>query len=122
MKKIILIIEDDSVLAEGLEILLKDEGYEVFTESDGRGILKKFSGYTPDLLLVDYRLPYTDGGVIIRKLKSQKDTKNIPMILMSASQHNMQSIAKDVGANAFFVKPFSIDDLMKTIHVLLQKT
>ncbi len=102
MKKSILIIEDDQSLLEGLQIILEDEGYIVRGYENGDEIEKKALAYTPSLIIVDYRLPKSNGAVIVKKLKKNKRTKQIPIFMMSASQQNMPTIAREAGAEAFF--------------------
>lgn len=114
MKKNILIIEDDSSFAQGLQIILQDEGYNVSILEDDRSLGRNLNRDIPDLVLVDYRLPGKDGIFITRKLKTKKTTKKIPVIMMSASQ-NMNELARQAGAYAFLSKPFEIVELLDII-------
>jgi DNA-binding response OmpR family regulator len=119
MSKKILLIEDDSALAEGLQIILEDEGYNVLPMSDGEALMPSVAQYQPDLILMDFRLPGKDGGELTRSLKETNDTKHIPVVMMSANQQNLREISESVGANAFLLKPFEMDELLNTIEVEL---
>lgn len=113
--KKVLLIEDDSSLAEGLQIILKDEGYDVLYKPDGRALLATVRTYKPSIVLMDFRLPGKDGSALTKSIKSSPDTQNIPVIIMSAHQQNLRIVSKEIGANAFLLKPFEIEDLLTVI-------
>lgn len=82
----------------------------------GSEIFKCVEDYDkPDAILLDMWLSEEDGRDICRKLKNNENTKNIPVIIMSASR-GLESTALESGANAFIAKPFEIDDIVNTIH------
>jgi two-component system phosphate regulon response regulator PhoB len=116
MNKQIIIIEDDESLAEGLNLILQDEGFDTFVSRDGRDIETKIQQKAPDLFVIDYRLPNEDGVTIIKRLRSKEETKEVPIIMMSASQTNTPQIAIEAGADAFLSKPFDVDDLLLIVH------
>ncbi len=116
MKKI-LIIDDDTALIEGLQIILEDEGYSVVAVTDCQSMLDVVSvtsKQAPQLIMLDFRLPFKDGGEVAKDLKRDKQTKKIPIIMMSAS-HNTKMIAEEVGADDFLEKPFDMDDVLRCI-------
>lgn len=116
MSKQIIIIEDDESLAEGLNLILQDEGFDTFVSSDGRDLEAKIQQRSPDLFVIDYRLPHEDGVTITKQLRSRKETKETPIIMMSASQTNTPKIAIEAGADAFLSKPFDVNDLLLIVH------
>ena len=112
MKKI-LIVDNEECILEALGFILNDAGYKVETCLE-IGILKVKKS-SPDLILLDMRLSGKNGGEIARKLKSDKGTKRIPVILISASTINAEMIKK-YGADDYIQKPFDIDFLLKKVE------
>ncbi len=112
--KKILIADDDTAIVDALLLLFNDKGFEV--ESTVRGDrVQQMVQNQPDLLLLDVKMPDKDGRQICRALKQEKDTKNIPVIMISANKDTEKS-AKDAGANDFLEKPFEIQDLMDKVE------
>lgn len=120
MTKRILIVDDDIAITESLTYFFEDAGYVVETCRDGGFVYKKFNGGKPDIILLDYLLPGENGEDITKKLKSKRDTKNIPIIIMSAS-HNIKNHAAKAGADAFIPKPYDVYDLMHIVKTHLTK-
>lgn len=114
MSKKILLVDDDKTILEAVHILLTGEGYDVKVISDGRFIENEIEKEFPNLILLDYRLPGKDGWLITKELKKNKNTKSIPVIMISAD-NTVKKVAKDVGVDAFLAKPFDIDNLIKLI-------
>ena len=108
-KKKVYIADDDPDILEVLTIILESKGYQVITSPDGRS-LSKLEDF-PDLILLDVRMSGSDGSEICRALKSQDETKNIPVVLISANR-NLSEIAKECGANDVINKPFDIKDIV----------
>ena len=108
MNKNIILIEDDEAFSEALRVNLQIEGFDVVALPDGKSIRKYILEHYPALMVIDYRLPGKNGADIIKEIKKNDETKKIPVILMSASQKNMQQVAKNIGAEVFLGKPFEI--------------
>ena len=111
-----MIADDDPGIVDAVEMLLEFEGYEVRSTVDGATVLD-MKDELPDLLLLDIWMSGEDGRDICRKLKSINETKNIPVIMMSASRDIRES-AMAAGANDFLAKPFEMDELLKKIEGL----
>src|ERR1700694_3982739 len=114
--KKILVVDDDLDILDALKFTLEDEGYDVTTTEKGEYAenLRDSNGGLPDVIILDVLLSGKDGRTICQKLKSQEDTKHIPIIKVSAHPSAKQS-AKAVGADDFLAKPFEIDDLLKKV-------
>ena len=113
MKKKILIIDDDPSILDILKIVFERAGYEVRMESDGQHILdNEFE--IPDIILLDRFLSGIDGLDICRHLKSNIFSKNIPVIMVSASP-DIETTAREAGADRFIEKPFEIAEILKCI-------
>ncbi len=115
MKKKILVAEDDKAIIDVVTIILENEGYEVFTADQEAVIHATIKQYKPDLILLDIWLYGEDGGQIARNIKTKSETKDIPIILMSASNET-EKITKEAKADDFLLKPFNIDDLLHTVR------
>lgn len=117
--KKIMIADDDPGIVDAIEMLLEFEGYNVSSTVDGSTVLD-MRDELPDLLLLDIWMSGDDGRDICRKLKSIPATKNIPVIMISASRDIEQS-ARDAGADDFIAKPFEMNALLQKVESLLQR-
>lgn len=107
----ILIIDDDPDILEVLQLTLQMEGFETRTNRRGEEIFNEVQSFKPDVILLDILLSGSDGRVLCKQLKSDNETKNIPIILISAFSNGKDSITR-AGANDFIPKPFDIEDLL----------
>lgn len=119
VQKKILVADDDPGILDAIEMMLEFEGYQVSSTSDGSTILDIKDNY-PDLLLLDVWMSGQDGRVICKELKRRKSTKNIPVILVSAST-DLKKSARESGADDFLEKPFSMTDLLNKIALHLKQ-
>jgi len=117
-QKKIMIADDDPGIVDAVEMILEFEGYEVTSTVDGTTVLD-MKHELPDLLLLDIWMSGEDGRDICKKLKSMDITKNIPVIMISASRDIKQS-AIDAGADDFLAKPFEMTELIKKIKNLIK--
>jgi len=121
-KRNVLVIEDDSAIAEVLEYNLEREGYDVERSSDGRDGLRLARSLTPDLVILDLMLPGIDGIEICRELRADKSTRHIPILMLTAkSEETDQIIGFSVGADDYVTKPFSVKVLMQRVRVLMSR-
>jgi DNA-binding response OmpR family regulator len=120
---LILVVDDDPDIVDALRFMLEDEGFDVQTTDKAAYAesLHDGNGRLPDLIILDVLLSGADGRAICRKLKSQDDTKHIPILMISAHPNAEQSV-KDVGADAFVAKPFGVDELLSIMNGLLNRT
>lgn len=118
--KKIMIADDDPGIVDAIEMLLEFEGYEVTSTVDGSTVLD-MKDELPDLLLLDIWMSGEDGRDICKKLKQLESTKNIPVIMISASR-DVEDSAIAAGANDFLAKPFEMDELLKKISLLVSGT
>jgi len=111
--KKIMIADDDPGIVDAIEMLLEFEGYQVRSTVNGATVLD-MKDELPDLLLLDIWMSGEDGRDICKKLKKEDTTKNIPVIMISASKDIKES-AMAAGADDFLAKPFEINDLLNKI-------
>jgi DNA-binding response OmpR family regulator len=118
--KKIMIADDDPGIVDAVEMLLEFEGYEVTSTIDGSTVLN-MTDELPDLLLLDIWMSGEDGRDICKKLKQLESTKNIPVIMISASR-DIKDSAIAAGADDFLAKPFEMNELLKKISLLVSDT
>lgn len=114
----ILVVDDDTDILSVMEILLSMKGFEVQVTSKGENALPKTESFKPDLILLDVLISGHDGRVICKQLKSNKETRHIPVIMFSAHPGAAASIG-EYGANDFIAKPFDVNNLMKKVNAQL---
>lgn len=115
----ILVIDDDPDILSVLEILLSRKGYKVEVSAKGDNTVHKVRAFHPDLVLLDVLISGHDGRTICKELKSKEDTRNIPVIMLSAHPAAAATI-KEYGADDFIAKPFEVERLIKTIRKHLE--
>ncbi len=122
MPHTILLVEDESAIAEIVVYNLQQEGYSVIWESDGIKGLLRAQSIIPDLCILDVMLPGLDGLQICRVLKSESRTKSIPiMVLTAKSQETDEIRGFNMGADDYVTKPFRIQPLIHRIRALLRR-
>jgi two-component system, OmpR family, alkaline phosphatase synthesis response regulator PhoP len=121
MKKI-LIADDDSLVIDLITFKLKKRGYQVEHASDGELTLSYIIKNQPDLIILDYQLPGISSGEIIKNLRNNTKTANIPIIILSSSWRERDVLdALQSGINDFMTKPFSPDELLLRVELCLKK-
>jgi len=118
MKKTILICDDDEGILDMLEMILEDSGYHTIPEKNSLNVYNLVEQQRPDLLLLDLWMPVLSGDQVLKSLKSNPATKDLPVIVISASTEG-KHIATEAGASAFIAKPFDIDQLITKVEALL---
>ena len=112
--KRILIVDDEPDILEFLQVILEEEGYAVATSDKGEYLEQLHNGGLPHLMLVDALLSGKDGREIVKYLKSQQETRHIPIIMCSAHP-SAEETARQAGADDFLAKPFDLDLLLAKI-------
>ncbi len=119
----ILVVDDEIYIVHILDFSLGMEGYKVVTALDGEEGLQKALEFKPDLIVLDIMMPKMDGYETCKALKSDEQTKNIPVILLSAKGRNVDmQTGYDVGADEYITKPFSPRKLVDRINAMLGQT
>ena len=115
----ILVIDDDVDILSVMEILLSMKGFNVEVTAKGENTFPKIESFKPDLILLDVLISGYDGRVICKELKSNEETKSIPVIMFSAHPGAAATIA-DYGADDFIAKPFNVTNLIDKINHQLE--
>jgi len=122
-KKKILLVDDEYFLLEILKDRLEFHGYETVTASNGKEGVEKAVAEKPDLIFMDIMMPEMDGLEATRLIRANADTKNIPIICLTAlGRPSDLENAKSNGANDYMIKPFQAQELLDKIQAYLGKT
>ncbi|MGE5551190.1 MAG: response regulator transcription factor [Bacteroidota bacterium] len=117
----ILIVEDETAIAETLAFNLQREGYEVAAVGDGRVGLETIRRTRPDLVILDLMLPGLDGVEICRRLRA--DGLTTPVIMLTARGGEADRVlGLEIGADDYVTKPFSLRELVARVHSVLRRT
>lgn len=121
-KKIILVIEDDSILQKDIKSALEQAGFQVEQLFKGEDIKKEIIQRHPDLILLDLMLPGIDGFHILRDIKKDESLKKIPVIVLSViDTESSISECKLYGADDYLVKSdYSLEEIVKKINKFLR--
>jgi two-component system phosphate regulon response regulator PhoB len=118
----VLIIEDDSDIAELVEYNLRQEKYAVEVAKNGMEGLAKVRRLLPDLIVLDLMLPDRDGLDICRDLKADPKTKATPILMLTAKGNEVDRVVGfEVGADDYLTKPFSPRELVLRVRAILKR-
>ena len=113
----ILIADDDPQTIIMLEFKLKSLGHEIMSANDGGQALEMAASESPDLVLLDLNMPVLDGFQVLRRLKSDGVTKDIPVIMLSAHGQEKEVVTGlEIGAVDYVSKPFSFAELIARVN------
>ena len=123
MRPKILIIEDELSLVELISYNLVKNGYDVDVANDGEAALDKIFGDVKyDLVLLDWMLPHISGLELCRRIRKDKSTKNIPLIMITAKGEEEDKIrAFENEIDDYITKPFSINELVARVKAVLKR-
>ena len=116
-KKRVLIVDDDPGIQDAFRMIFEQAGYQAAIYADGNELIIG-NYHLPDLFILDKQLSGVDGLDICRHLKSLEKSKDVPVIILSASPM-LYKLAIAAGANDFQEKPFRMHDLLDKVHKLL---
>ena len=122
-QKTVLIIEDEEDIQILLEYNLREEGFSILQATDGEEGLLQAVEYRPDLILLDWMLPLLSGLEVLRQLRAHPDTRDIPVIMLTAKGEETDRLrGLDGGADDYITKPFSPAELLARARALLRRT
>ena len=122
MTPYIVVAEDEDALSTLLQYNLQKEGYEVGLAGDGDEALLMIDERQPDLVLLDWMLPKVSGIEVCRRLRSRTDTRNLPVIMLTARGEEGDRVrGLDTGADDYVTKPFSMTELCARIRAVLRR-
>ncbi len=121
-KSKILIVEDDLDIAEMLNAYFRVQGYEVFTVNWGEDGVRAAQTILPDLMILDIRLPDIDGFEVARRVRTDRRTKDIPIIFLTEKRDRSDILqGLEVGADDYITKPFDVQELRLRVRNALKR-
>ena len=122
MRKKILVVDDEDDILHFLELVLREKGYDVATASGGHEALTKAQLEQPNLILLDIMMPQMDGWEVLKLLRVDEETADIPVAKLSArteAKDRVQGLQE--GAIDYICKPFSLQDLLVKIETIFEQ-
>ncbi len=121
-KPMILVVEDNLPLLEGLNHLLEFAGYRVATAEDGLEALRLLDDITPDLIISDITMPHIDGYEFQSRIRERPELLGVPFIFLTALGGKTEiRLGKELGADDYITKPFDQEDLMSAVRSKLSR-
>jgi DNA-binding response OmpR family regulator len=120
MARTVLIVEDDTNIAELLRLYLEKEDFQTAVAEDGGKGVELFRSLHPDLVLLDIMLPVMDGWSVCKKIREESKT---PIIMLTAKGETMDKISGlEMGADDYITKPFEMKEVLARIHAVLRRS
>jgi len=122
MKKRVLVVDDENDILELISIILSDNDITVYKAKDGLSGLEIARKKKPDLILLDIMMPEIDGWEVLKILKIDDETRNIPVAMLTCKTEIKDKVLGiQEGAIDYITKPFLTDDIIKKVKNLLTK-
>jgi len=119
----VLVVEDEAAQRDVIAYNLEAEGFGVSRAENGEEALILVREQAPDLIVLDWMLPNVSGLEICRQLKSKPETRNVPIIMLSARSEEIDRVrGLETGADDYVVKPYSVVELMARVRSQLRRT
>ena len=119
MAKKVLIVEDDTNIAELLHLYLEKEGFETVVANGGGKGVELFRSFHPDLVLLDVMMPQMDGWQVIKEIRASSKT---PVIMLTAKSETFDKVSGlELGADDYITKPFEMRELIARVHAVLSR-
>ena len=123
VKPSILIVEDEQSQREILCYNLEADGYEVLSAENGEEALLVVDEASPDIILLDWMMPFVSGIEVCRRLKLNRETREIPIIMLSARSEEVDKVrGLETGADDYMIKPYSVIELLARVRGQLRRT
>jgi CheY-like chemotaxis protein len=123
MSKSVIVVDDDKEIREIITFVLTRNGFEVTSASNGQQLHAMLMQFIPNLIILDVMMPGEDGYQICNTLRSNPQTRHIPVIIMTAHAEDIyERISVDLGAAVHMTKPFHPFNLLEKVKVLLHAT
>jgi len=119
----VLVVEDEPAQREVLGYNLEAEGFRVVKAASGDEALMMVPEENPDIIVLDWMLPNVSGIEVCRQLKTRNETRNVPIIMLSARSEEVDKVrGLETGADDYVVKPYSVVELMARVRTQLRRT
>jgi len=119
MGRRVLLIEDEPNIIEAISYILSKDGWTVHAHSDGETAIDKVLQGVPDVIILDVMLPGRSGYDILRDLREEVSTADVPVMMLTArGQARDREMAEALGATRFMTKPFSNAEVLENVRAL----
>ena len=119
----VLVVEDEEAISHLLSYNLQKEGFTVATSGDGDEAMMRVQEERPDIVLLDWMLPNISGIELCRQLRSRNETREIPVIMLTARGEEEDRVrGLEIGADDYVTKPFSMTELVARMRAVLRRT
>lgn len=115
----ILIVEDHPTMREAMRLVLDGEGYDLDEASDGDTAIARIRAAPPDLVFLDLHIPGADGTAVLRTVRDDAATRDVRVIVVTATGEEGRAEALALGADGYVTKPFSPAELLATVRAAL---
>ena len=115
----ILIVEDHPTMREAMRLILENAGFDTREASDGRTALSMARERPPDIMFLDLNIPGTSGADVLAELKGDEATRDVRVIIITATGEEGREFVLSLGADEYFTKPFSPTALLRTVEKVL---
>jgi DNA-binding response OmpR family regulator len=120
MARRVLLIEDEPNIIEAISFILSRDGFTVHTHENGESAMDKVRAQRPDMIILDVMLPGKSGFDILRELRADPVTSNLPVLMLTArGQAKDRELAIRLGADVFMTKPFSNAEICAQVRALI---
>ena len=118
----VLIVEDEMAIAELIAVNLRHNGFRPILAADSESAQRELDAVLPDLILLDWMLPFESGLVLAKRWRAHPRTKKVPIIMLTARGDEVDRIAGlDAGADDYIAKPFSTKELLARVRAVLRR-
>ncbi|ASM72348.1 MULTISPECIES: phosphate regulon transcriptional regulator PhoB [Roseobacteraceae] len=118
----VLLVEDEAAQREVLAYNLSAEGFEVVSADNGEDAIMLIGEAPPDIIVLDWMMPHLSGIEVCRRLKVRPETRDIPVIMLSARSEEVDKVrGLETGADDYVVKPYSMVELMARVRTQLRR-
>ena len=123
MAKKVLVVDDEKLIVKGIRFSLEQDGMEVDCAYDGEEAYEKAKANAYDMILLDIMLPGEDGLDILTRIRADKATADVPVIMVTAKTSELDKVkGLDLGADDYITKPFGVMELISRVKALLRRT
>lgn len=119
----VLVVDDEPLTQDLLRLMLEPAGFRVTGAEHGLEALQKIQQSKPDIMILDVMMPHMDGITVCRKVRSNPETADLPIVMLSGKTHlNAVEEGIEAGANRYLAKPMSRNDLIQNLREVLAET
>ncbi len=118
----ILVVEDEPSILDSLDFILNRAGWNIKAVTDGEAAIQAVAEHRPKVLVLDVMLPKKSGFEVLKHLRSQAQTRDLPILLLTAKgQQQDRKTAEELGASGFVTKPYSNSEVVDAVRQLMEQ-